>query len=898
MDLKRIITRSFQQSGLMDFIPTFYHKQQAQISTKRKPTRGSRGIKRILHNIQHRNWIYEQRQQRGVNVTNLISIPAHDIITGGLINARSINNKEEEIRDLSCYDFLAITETWMKSNTPDFRMTEEAICPPDYKLIHKQRENGKRGGGLGLLVKECAKPSVLKYSGTASSFENLMVRLFDFILAILYRPPNTNVITFLEELDGLLSFLYTSNKKIVLVGDVNIHLETSNSNAVAYHDLLESYSLLNLTTKPTHTGGHVLNTVVACRGDVILIDTTDVCLSDHYLVTYAIKKTMNDLPKKKSQQSAYTFRDFKSVDREAFTTSLGQSLTPHNIAELDTDEASIAIQAAVVTILDKLAPEQKRTSSLKKQRYGIPWSAEVHQAKTEKNRLQRQFNKSGLTIHKQILNEQTKRVRHLAQAEKEFYYSEMLSGCESSKDLYNFYNQCSRTKSALPHYSSDANIAEDFGEFFINKVARITAEFELVPPVVNNPAHDEPSNTERCEGESTTPYKTEDYCSPPPAQTNPMREATTKTGTNIPSSLSHYTNDAALSSRHVVDRCDGEFSALNETADYRSPPPALSNPMREATTNTGTNIPSTLSHYTNDAPLSSRHVVDRCDGESSTLNETADCRSPPPALSNPMREATTNTGTNIPSTLSHYTNDAPLSSRHVVDRCDGESSTLNETADCRSPPPALSNPMREATTNTGTNIPSSLSQYTNNAPLSSRHIVDRCDGESSTLNETADCRSPPAALSNPMREATTNTGTNIPSSLSHYTNDAALSSRHVVDRCGGESSTINETADYRSLPPVLSNPMREATTNTESHEETSDAEPSMSRTTALAQFRILSEDQVSRLRRSKVSRVVDHLPKELYMLFTVYVFTVYCLLYIRNCICVLGQFYSSYYLAC
>ena len=89
---------------------------------------------------------------------------------------------------------------------------------------------------------------------------------------------------------------------------------------------------------------------------------------------------------------------------EAFTTSLGQSLTPHNIAELDTDEASIAIQAAVVTILDKLAPEQKRTSSLKKQRYGIPWSAEVHQAKTEKNRLQRQFNKSGLTIHKQILN--------------------------------------------------------------------------------------------------------------------------------------------------------------------------------------------------------------------------------------------------------------------------------------------------------------------------------------------------------------------------------------------------------------------------------------------------------------------------------------------------------------
>ena len=76
-------------------------------------------------------------------------------IRGGLINARSINDKEHSLYQLICdhkLDFLAITQTWCNANSS---VSLGQITPPGYSIIHTERPS--RGGGIALTFSDSFK---------------------------------------------------------------------------------------------------------------------------------------------------------------------------------------------------------------------------------------------------------------------------------------------------------------------------------------------------------------------------------------------------------------------------------------------------------------------------------------------------------------------------------------------------------------------------------------------------------------------------------------------------------------------------------------------------------------------------------------------------------------------
>ena len=74
-----------------------------------------------------------------------------------LLNAQSIRNKTAEFIDYVCdntYDFIAITETWLKSKDDAVRAE---LCPAGYKFINYSRTRFG-GGGIGFLYKDLWSP--------------------------------------------------------------------------------------------------------------------------------------------------------------------------------------------------------------------------------------------------------------------------------------------------------------------------------------------------------------------------------------------------------------------------------------------------------------------------------------------------------------------------------------------------------------------------------------------------------------------------------------------------------------------------------------------------------------------------------------------------------------------
>lgn len=110
------------------------------------------------------------------NLNNLISIKRQAMVSSsrkscveklkfGLINARSINNKTELIKDIVSdneIDVLAVTETWLRAGEDnDFVMRD--ICPYGFIFTHIPRSTGSCGG-VGLLYKNSLKLEQLNSS--------------------------------------------------------------------------------------------------------------------------------------------------------------------------------------------------------------------------------------------------------------------------------------------------------------------------------------------------------------------------------------------------------------------------------------------------------------------------------------------------------------------------------------------------------------------------------------------------------------------------------------------------------------------------------------------------------------------------------------------------------------
>ena len=130
---------------------------------------------------------------------------------------------------------MVLCETWLTDSYQLDDVIVKELLPENYLLERVDRNNGQSGGGLAIVYRNNLKLRVNK-DLTFLQFEciygvlsihNTSINICDF-----YRPPLTernglSTSKFLDEWRDFMSEQSVLNAEVIIVGDVNIHLDNS-----------------------------------------------------------------------------------------------------------------------------------------------------------------------------------------------------------------------------------------------------------------------------------------------------------------------------------------------------------------------------------------------------------------------------------------------------------------------------------------------------------------------------------------------------------------------------------------------------------------------------------------------------------------------------------------------
>ena len=292
-----------------------------------------------------------------------------------LFNSRSIVNKALELKAFAVdnnVDFMAITETWLKSDVNNNNTIGE-FCPTGDKFLHQPRETG-RGGGVGLLVKDVfIAQRNFTINGIFTTFEHINVSVkspgCSLNIIVIYRPPSTCINQFTDELSTLLEQLVLSSGYLLIVGDFNIHVDdVENSESANFLALIDSFDLRQMVSFSTHINGHSLDLVIVRNseplGPVENIETIDPALSDHLAVKFKIPITKQPFKRKMIK-----YRNFKSLDSQSLATSISESRICADIYANLPDMVNGYFDS-LTAVIDQVAPIKTRLIAIRPK---APW---------------------------------------------------------------------------------------------------------------------------------------------------------------------------------------------------------------------------------------------------------------------------------------------------------------------------------------------------------------------------------------------------------------------------------------------------------------------------------------------------------------------------------------------
>ena len=242
----------------------------------------------------------------------------------GAVSARSMRDKVPALSALVVskgIDLLGITETWLTIREISSDLAE--MTPHGFSFFQTPRVN-KRGGGVGLFVSKAFKftpinqPSQSSFECISGKFE--CGRACLNILNI-HRPPGPASSSF-SELQDLLLYIDSLPHDLVLIGDFNLHLESSSSGVRQLTGILESFDLNQHVNFPTHIHGHSLDVMIFSKGcDVLSVSPSDAISDNFSFITDLWIPTDHS----HTVPQTITYRKLKLINMEAFKADIKNS---------------------------------------------------------------------------------------------------------------------------------------------------------------------------------------------------------------------------------------------------------------------------------------------------------------------------------------------------------------------------------------------------------------------------------------------------------------------------------------------------------------------------------------------------------------------------------------------
>ena len=280
---------------------------------------------------------------------------------------KNLNLLEEFIYSLNVKpDILAISET---------KLNDKTIINTDirqYQFFHTDSKTA--AGGAGLYISKdlhaIPRPDIKFNMELVESCWSEIINNNkpNVIIGCIYRHPKANMSDFTLELETIVKKLNEKNQTIYIMGDINIDfLKYGNHpNTEDYLDMLFSYNLLPLITKPTritdytstlidhiYTNAPIHNTV----SGICLID-----ISDH-LPVFCVSDTFT----KKKKETMY-FRDYSKLNKELYLTDMSSIDWQSDLNNIhDLHQLTTNCVKKVTEVVNKHAPLRKASVSKMKQ---------------------------------------------------------------------------------------------------------------------------------------------------------------------------------------------------------------------------------------------------------------------------------------------------------------------------------------------------------------------------------------------------------------------------------------------------------------------------------------------------------------------------------------------------
>ena len=190
---------------------------------------------------------------------------------------------------------------------------------------------------------------------------------------IVYRPPYSSLhpvstSVFFDEFSQFLENVVMCPEALVISGDFNLHLDDLRDNDTKkFMDLLETFSLSQHVSGPTHLSGHTLDLIITRSSDDIVLASpkTTFPISDHFIIQCPIGFSRPALSCKK-----LTFRKLKNIDIAAFSADVASSMLCASVHWDNIDTLSDYFNKTLTDILDNFAPLKTRTMI---NRPKVPW---------------------------------------------------------------------------------------------------------------------------------------------------------------------------------------------------------------------------------------------------------------------------------------------------------------------------------------------------------------------------------------------------------------------------------------------------------------------------------------------------------------------------------------------
>ena len=397
-----------------------------------------------------------------------------------LCNARSLNNKIDLIVELlndNQVDFAFITETWFSQES---NAITSIIKQAGYEIEHVYRS--KKGAGVAILWKSNFKVKCNFKRKSYETFQFTNVEICGTVkinVICIYRLQETSPAEFMLELDHLLSQYISKSDTIVLTGDFNFHFEKSElKDVIALTDVTSSYGLSQFVAGPSHILGHTLDLVFANKHelDLPILCPVDMQVCDHFPILFNLPRYMQPCTPNTSKVQC---RNIKSIDRPEFSSNLcdmlNSKLNVCNAENLEFEDHYKIFSDCATELLNNVAPQKVRT--LPGDSQPAWFDAEYREARALRRRLERTWKASKLQEDKDNYLRQCKYCAQLVTRKRSDYLAGIIAKCEGDQrallKIVNTVLDKRKNTAKLPEFNSPKTLANQFNEFYSNKVAQI-----------------------------------------------------------------------------------------------------------------------------------------------------------------------------------------------------------------------------------------------------------------------------------------------------------------------------------------------------------------------------------------------------------------------------------------